>query len=136
MSMLNKIKLKNEEIISNYLQNVFDDSFKIKTDWGFPITKVTINSDLDSKKSTWELTFNLLAKNFNISTINSKTEEEGLEVPEWGSIDSSTINYIIDTTIAITEQLFTTRPQDTEEEKTEEPDEESEAIEPDEIIEA
>jgi len=134
--MLNKIKLKNEEIISNYLQNVFDDSFKIKTDWGFPITKVTINSDLDSKKSTWELTFNLLAKNFNISTINSKTEEEGLEVPEWGSIDSSTINYIIDTTIAITEQLFTTRPQDTEEEKTEEPDEESEAIEPDEIIEA
>lgn len=134
--MLNEIKLKNEEIISNYLQNVFDDSFKIKTDWGFPITKITINSDLDSKKSTWELTFNLLTKNFNISTINSKTDEEGLEVPEWGSIDSSTINYIIDTTAAITEQLFTTRPQDTEEAQTEDPDEENEAVEPDEIIEA
>ena len=129
--MLKNIKTRNEKILKEYFEKALDGKAKVEVDWGFPISTVEIFIETESTELTTKITFDMLEDRYKIRILSFRTDkipvQEGDEqlfekVPDWGEIDSETINYFKDTIINISEQFFTTREQPkAEEPKAEEP---------------
>jgi len=129
--MLDKIKEQYGKVYEDHFNHVFEGKFDVQCEWGFPVLALLISSKNVEVKSHWRIAVDVTSQDFTLSSKAYKVEESELELedaaltPEWTSIDKTTLNFIVDRVVLISEQLFGEQQQtDTVPESEETPKEE------------
>lgn len=105
MTNLKTIKEYYEKIISQHFQEIFGEFYNVETNFGIPTTVVHVKLIEETKSSEWKFTFDTFEKTFNIDSFATKKEGENI-VPDWSGISSEIINFVIDRTILILENIL------------------------------
>jgi hypothetical protein len=98
-----------QEKINASLKGFFEQSFGEKTvvtaKWGVPIIQIQIDSERENNKYSWIVTFSTETDFFEISSMGYKIEDD-LVKPDSTSINSETINFIIENAKMISESVL------------------------------
>ena len=128
--MLKDIKKRIEEVTKEHFEEVLGEEFEVELNWGIPNTTLVLKKEKEDFIMNCAVTFETesdsKANEFNLQTIAFRIEEEK-RIPEQVSLDSSTINFLINRTRDIHNSFFSPNV----EEKSAEPTEEKESIESD-----
>lgn len=114
--MLDKIQKKYSEVYENHFKEIFKDTYDVKCEWGFPIIRLGFSNP----KS--EIIFNIDIRNGDYGLfMKGKEMKDEVEVPAFAVLDKSTLNFIVERTILISENIFAVEPELTED-KDDEPE--------------
>jgi len=102
---LNEIKARNEKVFVNYFEKVFGKDFLVECDWGFPTLVLKIGSDKNNKRNQWNFGINVTSREFSLKTYGAKLENE-VWIPDNASIDSKTLNFILDSVVNLSNRIF------------------------------
>ena len=116
--MLKEIKIKNEEIIINHLEEVLGKEYDVQCNWGFPITQLEIHFENDEKIIKWKMGIDILNEKYQTNTYSAKKDKDGNEIPDWADTNSEIFDFLMKRITYISAQFFTTKPME-EEDKTE-----------------
>lgn len=102
---LSEIQKKNNEIFEGFFRKVFGDSFEVSCDWGFPNLELQIAQETEERKTVWQFSIHVTTGTYKMRTMGAKKENESW-VPDFTMVDSSTINYIVKSSIDISNKIF------------------------------
>lgn len=105
--MLSKARKRYEEIFENFFQESFGKDSKVLVNWGYPIMTVSIDFNNEDLESSLKIIFNIEDGNFNINSKAARKVDDSW-IPEVSAIDKNTIDFIIQNSKKINEQLFYT----------------------------
>lgn len=110
--MLDKVKEQYGAVYEEHFNHVFEGRFDVKCEWGFPVLALLISSKNVEVKSQWRIAVDVLSKDFTLSSKAYRLElsrlelEDELPVPEWTSIDKTTLDFIIERVVLISQKVF------------------------------
>jgi hypothetical protein len=104
--MLDEIQKKYSEVYENHFKEIFKDGYDVKCEWGFPVIKL----EFSNPKS--EIIFNIDIRSGDYGLfMKGKEMKDEVEVPAFAALDSSTLKFIVERTILISENLFGAEPE-------------------------
>lgn len=128
--MLKDIKKRIEEVTKEHFKEVLGEEFEVELNWGIPNTTLVLKKEKEDFIMNTAITFETESDSevneFNLQTIAFRIVEEK-RIPEQVTIDSSTINFLINRTRDIHNGFFNFNV----EKESAEPTEEKENIESD-----
>lgn len=110
--MLEEVREQYGKVYEDHFNHVFEERFDVKCEWGFPILALLISSKSAEVKSHWRIAIDVTNEDFTLSSKAYRLEssrlefEDGLPVPEWTSIDKTTLNLIVERVVLISQQIF------------------------------
>jgi len=108
---LREIQDHNSKVFVKFFKTVFGKAFDVECDWGFPETNLRIESNTniqaeDSKKrSRWNLKIHVIDGTYSLKTYGDKWNGSTW-IPDFATIDSRTIDYIVNSTIELSTKIF------------------------------
>ena len=122
--MLNQVKEKNEQIFIDHFNEVFGDKFNVQCEWGFPVMMLEFATKNEEFVMKWRVTIDVAKPDYSLQTYGAKIEEDK-EIPQFATIDKTTLEFILTRAIILSQNLFPQdKPNETEEstEKSTEPE--------------
>jgi len=116
--MLDQVKEKNSKIFIEHFNQVFGEKFKVECDWGFPVLSLSFKSQTEERQVHWILTMNVVKSDYTLQTLAAKISGEGEEktfTPEYAVVDKTTIDFILERSIMLSNNLFSQEQPETEE---------------------
>lgn len=107
ITMVEKIKRKNEELLIKYFQEAFGEGHSIGADWGFPTTSIEIKLTTKDEIVTTAIIFNCLTFDYSLKFKAIKIIE-GVETPGEGAVDKTLIQFVMDRVNDFNAKFFTT----------------------------
>lgn len=98
--------------LKEFFTQSFGEGHEVLVKWGVPIVQIQIESQREKNKYAWILTFITDTDFFEISSMGYKIEEDLIK-PDSTSITSETINFIIENTKRIVEEILNPQPKET-----------------------
>lgn len=119
INQLIELQKRNEEIFEKFYQQVFGKEFGVHCDWGFPNFVLDITYAKGGKDNRWIFNINTVKGSYILKT-KSSTRNEKTEnfVPDYATISSDTINYVIDSAMKLSTQVLRPSVLKTQEEQT------------------
>lgn len=104
--MLDKIQKKYSEVYENHFKEIFKDGYDVKCEWGFPVIKLEFSNPVS------EIIFNIDIRSGDYGLfMKGKEMKDEVEVPAFAALDKATLNFIVERTILISENLFGVEPE-------------------------
>ena len=124
--MLKKYKKDIETITIEHLKHFFSETVEVKYNWGYPNASVGIIDENDEGTTSLNINFSLDTeeKKYSIKSLTFTGKGEEAK-PNWATIESDTIEFLIGICREITTGFFT--PVEPVEENTPEPEKEDNA---------
>lgn len=116
--MLQDVQKRNGKIFEDHFKEVFGDQFEVECKWGFPIIQLSVISNKSEVKSNFTFVIDVTNSEYSLNIKGYKVVEEK-EVPVNVAIDSKTIDFVVERTILITDNMFGGSAEEAEEEKVE-----------------
>ena len=122
--MLDQVKQKNAQIFIDHFNEVFGGKFDVECEWGFPVMILQFSSKNEEFVVKWRITVDVTKPDYTLQTYSAKIEEDK-EIPQFATIDKTTLEFILTRAIMLSQSLFPQeKPNETEEstEKSTEPE--------------
>ena len=113
--MLKTMKQKYGQHYASILKQSFGGAKEITCDWGVPIIKVTMEFENEGVTTLFIVSVDAETNNYFLNLQSYKLDGE-VKVSENTNIDKQTIDFIVDTVVQITDNMFA-EPVDEEKEK-------------------
>lgn len=108
---LRELQNQNSKVFVKFFKTVFGNAFDVECDWGFPEitlrieTNTTIQSEDNKKRSRWNFKIHVIDGTYNLKTYGDKWNGSAW-IPDFATIDSRTIDYIVNSTIELSSKIF------------------------------
>jgi hypothetical protein len=116
--MLDQVKEKNSQIFIEHFNQVFGEKFEVECDWGFPVLSLGFKSKTEEREVHWVLTIDVVKSDYTLQTLAAKISGEGEEktfTPEYAVVDKTTIDFILERSVMLSNSLFSqTQPENEE----------------------
>lgn len=121
--MLDQVKQKNAQIFVDHFNEVFGGKFDVQCEWGFPVMILEFATKNEEFVVKWRITVDVTKPDYTLQTYGAKIEE-GKEIPQFATIDKTTLEFILSRAMMLSNNLF---PQEEEAETVTESAEEASA---------
>ena len=106
--MLDQVKQKNQQIFVDHFNEVFGGKFDVQCEWGFPVMMLEFATKNEEFVVKWRITVDVTKPDYTLQTYGAKIEEDK-EIPQFATIDKTTLEFILSRAIMLSQSLF---PQD------------------------